>query len=162
MLRLLPSGRDAQTVIGKVIPVAADRETTDAEVADADTVAARVNAGRANVDLFEQPLAGCQEMADDGVDQNLGGRNLVVLAEQCLLGRPVLRSGVVDRGLANQLPRNFSTFAGECLFIVPFLIVEQPLALHLCPNLQQGEREHGDEHVGVLGLLERGFGKRNF
>ncbi len=162
MLRLLPSGRDAQTVIGATIPAAVvDIETTDAEAADADTVAVRANAGRANVDLLEQPFAGGKEMADDGVDQNLGGRNLVVLAEQCLLVRPVFRSGVVDRGLADQLPRNLSTFAGERLFVVPFLVVEQPFALHFLSGSSNGEREHGDEHVSVLALLERGLGKRN-
>jgi hypothetical protein len=40
----VPSGRDAQIVIGAIIPVVVDIETTVVEVADVDTVAVRVNA----------------------------------------------------------------------------------------------------------------------
>ncbi len=98
-------------------------------------------------------------MADDGVDHHLSRGHFVVLADECLLFGPVLGERVVNRGLADQLPGDFTVLLSEGLFVIPVLLVKR-LGV-LAPDLENREREHSHEDVRVFGLLEHCLGERN-
>ena len=136
----LPSRRDVLIVVADGIPVVTDTEDAiRTDVADVDTVAVQIHRRCTGIFSFDPPLTSGQKVANNRVDHHLSCGHFV-LAEECLLLLPVLRSRVVHWSLTNELPVDFAMLLGKELFIIPGgLVVVEKLALdglashpHIC------------------------------
>ena len=144
-----------------VVPVEVDEQADGIEIADDDMEAIRTHIRAANVDLLKQPFASREEVADHCIDHHPRLRSFFVFGEQCLLVRPCLAGRVRDRCLSDELPLDLSAVFGEGLLVVPILAVKKTFALNLAADLEDREREHRNENMGVFALFEDRFGEGN-
>ncbi len=162
---LLPGTRQGDTVNAVVVVPAVDKETLGVEAADVDTVTVRVEIDATNVDLLEQTFSSGKEVTDHGVNHNPSSRRFLVFREEGLLIVPCLRGRVGDGFLADQLPADFTLVLGERFFVVPVLRVKQGLVgllLDDATDVEDRQREYGDENVRVLTGREHFLAERNF
>jgi hypothetical protein len=66
----LPGRGHTEATVAANVPVAANAEAERVEVPDADPAAVRDHIRTPNVNVFEEPFPGNEEMADDCVDQD--------------------------------------------------------------------------------------------
>lgn len=159
---LLPGSGHPEAAAADAAPVVADEQTLGTEEAHVDAVAVRDEIRTADVDVLEQTLASDEEVADDRVDHHLSLRRFLVFREERLLFVPRLVRRVGDRDLADQLPTDLAPVLRERLLVVPSIVVAvEELALDLATNVEDRHREHGDEHVGVLGSRKGLLGVRD-
>lgn len=143
---------------------AADGQTLGTEVADVDAVTVRVEIRTADVELLEEPFAGCQIVADDRVDHHLRFRRFLVFRQERLLLGPVLARRVLDRGLPDQLPADRALVHGERFLVIPVLRIEQGLVGMLlgdAANVEDRQAGNSDEDVRVFARDQHIFAPRD-
>lgn len=124
----VPRGRQPQVGAAVTVRVPVDEGPVGLEVANADTVAERINIRTADIFPLKQPLPGIEEVSDDGVCHHTGGWDSLVLQEEELVS-PRLVERALNRLLPDEIPTN-SDFglSGEVFAVVPRILmgVEEP------------------------------------
>ena len=150
----LPGSRQPDAVVAAVTPIAADDEPVGSEVADVDTVPARVETGRPNVNAFEEPDTTDLEIGRDEPTHLGGVRHLLERGEKLVLLVPRLAGRVRNRRLLDQEPAEGRlVLAGELLVGIPPTRLRVEVGGLDLPNVERGHRRGRRRHDGVAVFL---------
>lgn len=116
----LPGRGNTQIGAANEVPVVVDVETLVVEAADADAIAARVEAACANINVLEKTDATYIEEYRDEPACLSGVRYILGVGEELVLLTPVFVRRVIDRGLLDGEPaRAGQIIFRERLFLIP-------------------------------------------
>jgi len=150
----LPGSRQPDVVVAAVAPIVADAEPVGIEVADVDTVTARVETGRPNVNAFEESDTTNLEIGRDEPAHLGGVRHLLECREKLVLLVPRLAGRVRNRRLLDQEPpEGRLVLAGELLIGIPTAGLRVEVGGLDLPNVERGARLRRCRHDGITVVL---------